>query len=292
MSLRERDPHTGHMTTGHEWNGIKELNTPVPKPVWFFLIATFTFSVIYWVLMPAWPYGVDFTRGLLGFDQRQVVEEQVAAAAAQRASWTDRIMDADLADIQADPVLMEMVRETGYTLFGDNCAVCHGFEGQGGPGYPAIGAAPWVWGGELDDILETIRVGINSSHPESRYAQMLAFGRDQMLSRADISLVVDYVQTLSQPELAAELDAGDLAVGAEIFAVNCAGCHGEDATGIEGTGAPDLTDEYWTFGGDRASIFTSVYDGRQGHMPHWEGRLGDVERRLLALYVLDLRDRQ
>lgn len=49
----ERDPLTGYMTTGHDWNGIKELNTPVPRAIWFFLIGTFLFSLVWWVLMPA-----------------------------------------------------------------------------------------------------------------------------------------------------------------------------------------------------------------------------------------------
>ena len=73
MAVEERDPHTGYMTTGHEWNGIKELNTPVPRAVYFFLIVTALFAVVYWVLMPAWPLGLTYTKGLLGIDQRTIV---------------------------------------------------------------------------------------------------------------------------------------------------------------------------------------------------------------------------
>jgi cytochrome c oxidase cbb3-type subunit 3 len=85
MSVNERDPHTGHMLTGHEWNGIKELNTPVPKPVWIFLTAAFLFSVACWILLPAWPLGSTYTKGLLGTDQRNVVTEQVHNAAMARS---------------------------------------------------------------------------------------------------------------------------------------------------------------------------------------------------------------
>ena len=86
MAVDERDPHTGYMTTGHEWNGIKELNTPVPRPVYFFLIVTALFAVVYWVLMPAWPLGVTYTKGLLGIDQRAIVSESLKAGRASNAA--------------------------------------------------------------------------------------------------------------------------------------------------------------------------------------------------------------
>lgn len=290
MSVGERDPHTGHMTTGHEWNGIKELNTPVPKPVWFFLAATFSFAVVYWVLMPAWPYGVNYTRGMLGIDQREIVAESVETAALQRAQWGERIVASSFEEIQADPQLMSLVRENGPALFGDNCAVCHGTGAKGGPGYPNLAEAPWLWGGDEATLMETLRVGINSSHPETRYAQMLAFGRDKMLERADVTRVADYVRSLSQPEPV--LDAEARAAGEQLFADNCAGCHGVDARGSTDTGAPDLTDAFSIYGGDAAAIRASVHGGRQGQMPAWEGKLSELQRKLLALYVLDLRAQQ
>ena len=132
----ERDPHTGYMTTGHEWNGIKELNTPVPRPVYFFLIVTALFSVVYWVLMPAWPLGVTYTKGLLGIDQRTTVSESLAQAALERSGWTKRIEAESFKQIQADPRLMEIVRQTGRTLFGDNCAAMSWIERTGRQGFP------------------------------------------------------------------------------------------------------------------------------------------------------------
>ncbi|HLT01094.1 MAG TPA: cytochrome-c oxidase, cbb3-type subunit III [Geminicoccaceae bacterium] len=288
MAVAERDPHTGHMTTGHEWNGIKELNTPVPRAVYVFLAATVLVSVVCWLLLPAWPLGVTYTKGLLGIDQRTSVEASLRRAQAERAPWSERIAAASFQEIQADPALMQTVRETGRALFGDNCAVCHGVDGRGGPGFPNLTDTAWLWGGEPEAVAETVRVGINSGHDEARVAQMPAFGRDQMLERSDIAKVVTYVQSLSDPAVATATNAEDIGAGREIFAENCANCHGEEAKGGTAFGAPNLTDDFWIYGGDRQSIWTTVYYGRQGHMPHWEQRLGPTERKILTLYVLDL----
>jgi cytochrome c oxidase cbb3-type subunit 3 len=286
MSVEERDPHTGYLTTGHEWNGIKELNTPVPRPVYFFLILAFAFSVVYWIYMPAWPVGTSFTKGLLGFDQRAVVTEEVKLAALDRATWTGRIEKESFADIQKDPQLMHDVRETGRTLFGDNCAACHGRHATGGKGYPNLTTNSWLWGGSPEQIAETIRVGINSTHPDSRTSQMPAFGHDGILQRNDIENVLAYVRSLSGTSGVA---AGDVAAGQKIFADNCSSCHGDDAKGNAETGAPNLTDQFWIYGNDPQTIFGTVWGGRQGHMPTWEARLSPVERKILALYIVDLR---
>lgn len=287
MAVEERDPHTGYLTTGHEWNGIKELNTPVPRPVWFFLITTALFSIGYWILMPAWPLGVSYTRGLLGIDQRTTVTEALQQAALDRSAWTREIETKSFAEIAADPKLMQIVRQTGRTLFGDNCAACHGAEAKGGKGFPNLTTASWLWGGDAEVIAETIRVGINASHPETRTSQMLAFGRDQVLQRKDIENVVAYVRTLSDP--GSVKDAAAVEAGRAVFAANCASCHGEEGKGNADVGAPDLTDRVWLYGGDAASIYATVWGGRQGHMPSWETRLSALDRKILTLYVVDLR---
>ena len=288
MAVGERDPHTGHMTTGHEWNGITELNTPVPRPVYFFLIATFAFALIYWVLMPAWPLWSTYTKGLLGSSDRTNVTQSLQQASVAREVWTKKIESGDYAAIQADPALMQSVRESGRTLFTDNCAVCHGGKATGGPGYPQLTGASWIWGGTPETVAETLRVGINSGHAEARTSQMLAFGRDQMLQRADVENVTTYVQSLSQPALATPANEKALAAGKEAYITNCVSCHGENGKGNAELGAPDLTDQFWIYGGDRHSIFTSIFNGRQGFMPSWEGRLSPLERKILALYVVDL----
>lgn len=288
MAVEERDPHSGWMTTGHEWNGIKELNTPVPRAVWFFLIIAFLFSLGYWLLMPAWPLGRDYTRGLLGLDQREIVTRSVAQAAAGRAAWVGQIEKKDDAAILADPALMADVRRTGRTLFGDNCAACHGLSAHGGPGFPDLTTTSWLWGGDPATIAETIRVGINSTNPDSRASQMMAFGRDGILPRADVENVAAYVRSLSG--LIPAGSPGQIAAGKVVFAANCVTCHGEDAKGRTALGAPDLTDRQWIYGSDLQSVFNTIWGGRQGHMPAWEGRLSANDRRILALYVVSLRN--
>lgn len=288
MALGERDPHTGHMTTGHEWNGIKELNAPVPKVVIFFLIAAALFSVIYWLLMPAWPTGLGYTKGLLGIDQRKTVAERLEEAMRERAVWTQRLAAADYSVAQADESLMQIVRQTGPRLFGDNCAACHGADGKGGKGYPNLAQASWLWGGDAQTIAETLRVGINANHPDTRISLMTAFGRDRVLERADVLQVAAYVQSLSNPKGAAVADVA-AQDGKAVFDANCVACHGEDGKGRRDVGAPDLTDKFWIYGGDLPSIYWTIYEGRQGQMPSWEARLSPLERKILTLYVLDLR---
>jgi len=289
MGVGERDPHTGHMTTGHEWNGIKELNTPVPRPVYFFLAATALFGIIYWILMPAWPIGVTYTKGLLGIDQRATVVQNLKQAQLDRSVWTKRIESEDFSAIQADPQLMTIVRQTGHALFGDNCAACHGAKATGGKGFPNLTTASWLWGGTPEAIAETIRVGINSPHADSRTSQMPAFGRDQILPRADIENVVSYVRSLSGDAAPNAEQADKIKAGKEIFAANCASCHGDDARGNAEAGVPNLADKFWIYGGDVETVYATVWGGRQGHMPTWESRLSPLDRKILTLYVVDLR---
>jgi cytochrome c oxidase cbb3-type subunit 3 len=285
MSL-ERDPKTGWLTTGHEWNGLTELNTPVPRLVSLFLALAVLFSVGYWVLMPAWPMGTTYTKGVLRLDDRTELTESVKQATTDRATWTDQIATRGFSEIEVEPRLMTAVRQTGPTLFGDNCAACHGRDAKGGKGSPDLRTTSWLWGGSPEAIAETIRVGINSAHPESRNSQMPAFGRDQILQRTDIENVVAYVLSLSDPE--EKPMAGNAEAGKAVFAANCVICHGSDAKGKAGVGAPNLTDGFWMYGGDGNSIYHTVWGGRQGHMPTWESRLSPVDRKILALYLVDL----
>jgi cytochrome c oxidase cbb3-type subunit 3 len=287
MEIEERDEHTGYMTTGHEWNGIKELNTPVPRPVFYFLGAAVFFSLVYWLLMPAWPLGTTYTKGLLGINDRANLAESLQTAALSRDEWTKRIETEGFKDIQSDPVLMIYVRQTGHTLFGDNCAACHGLNAEGGKGFPELrSAAAGIWGRDPETIFETIRVGINSAHPKSRISQMPDFGRDKILKPDEIANVAAYVHSLSKPE-GKEAQASTLDAGKAVFVANCSPCHGQDAKGTPQLGAPNLTDTSWIYGGDLQTIYTTVWNGRQGHMPSWEARLTPVERKILTLYLVD-----
>jgi cytochrome c oxidase cbb3-type subunit 3 len=284
----DRDGYTGYLTTGHEWGGLKELNTPVPRVLYFFLTLAFLFAVGYWVLMPAWPLGSTYTKGLLGIDQRNLVTASLQEAALERSIWAKRIETEDFATIQADPKLMTVVRETGRPLFGNNCAACHGVDAKGGPGFPNLTTTSWQWGGKPEDIFNTIRVGVNSAHPDTHVSQMPAFGRDQMLTHKDELNVASYVYALSQPD-AKDVDPAKVEAGKVLFATNCTACHGPDAKGNPDVGAPNLTDRFWIYGGDLETIDTTVWGGRQGHMPTWESRLSVLDRKILTLYVVDKR---
>src|SRR5690349_10309467 len=156
MSVEERDPVSGERLTGHDWNGIKELDTPVPRGVLLFVIVTHIIAIVLWVLTPAWPIGRSFTPGILGIDQKKTVEEQIVSSTADRASWTKKIEVSDFPSIQADEKLMSIVRSTGHQLFGDNCAACHGIDGKGRANYPDLTDDDWLWGGDVQRIVETI----------------------------------------------------------------------------------------------------------------------------------------
>jgi cytochrome c oxidase cbb3-type subunit 3 len=206
----------------------------------------------------------------------------------ERRTWKQRVETSSFEDLQNDRDVMEAVRQTGRTLFGDNCAACHGSDAKGNKGFPNLTTSSWLWGGDPETIAETVRVGVNSGHAESRVSQMPAFGRGGILSRTDVENVVAYVRTLSARNPEDEILRERIAAGQTIFAANCAACHGEDGAGTAGVGAPNLTDQVWLYGGDPQSVFTTVWRGREGHMPSWEGRLSAVDRKVLVLYLATL----
>ena len=285
MNAEERDPVSGERLTGHDWNGIKELDTPVPRGVLLFLIITHIIAFVLWVLTPAWPIGRTFTPGVLGIDQKKTVEQQLVSSIADKASWTDKIEGSDFPAIQADEQIMSIVSSTGNQLFGDNCAACHGIDGKGRANYPDLTDDDWLWGGDVQRIAETISVGINSANAGSRLAEMPRFGIDQMLPRDDIEKAANYVFSLSSPDFSQAANLETITAGREIFLRNCTTCHGEDARGKQDVGAPNLTDARWLYGGDLQTIITTIHGGRRGHMPTWDQRLTRAEIKILALYV-------
>ena len=288
MADVERDPVTGRDTTGHEWNGIKELDTPIPRGVLMFLIVTHVWAIFWWFMVPAWPLGVTYTKGLLGIDQQTTVEARVIDGQQQRSGWTTRLESEPYDTILADEALMRTVRDTGRQLFGDNCAACHGRDGRGRANYPDLTDDDWLWGGGPELIEQTMRVGINTAHPESRVSQMPAFGRDEMLDREQVRSVAAYVYSLTHPDYSTPENLDRINAGREVFVTTCAACHGENAQGDKEIGAPNLSDPYWVYGGDLDTIIASVHGGRQGHMPTWDERLTTAEMRTLAVYVHDL----
>ncbi len=286
MSVSERDKYTGHMTTGHEWNGIKELNTPVPLVLLVFLSAAFLFALGYWILMPAWPLGDTYTKGTLGFDQRQHLAKQIEKNDSEQSRWIDPLVQLDFDAIQGNSQLMAIVDESGPALFEDNCAMCHGSDGDGGRYFPKLNDTSWLWGSDPNVILQTLAVGINSTHPDTRIAIMPGFGAAGVLSAEVIENLVAYVQSISSSHNTS-IEQANMA-GKEAYSMYCAGCHANDGTGNSVVGAPNLTDDYWVYGGDTTALTATLTHGRKGHMPAWDKRLSLSERRILTLYVLSL----
>lgn len=289
MNEIERDPVTGENTTGHVWNGLTELDTPVPRGILIFAIVTHMFALLWWILMPSFPVGSTFLPGVLGVNQQVSANQAVMAAQASRAVWIDPLMDMSEAEVLADEALTERVMETGERLFGDNCAACHGRDAQGGIGYPDLTDDDWIWGdGSVATIADTITVGVNATHDETRFSQMPAFGTQQMLQVGEIRNVARYVYSLSKPQYSTTENLDRIQAGQETFATNCAGCHGADATGTPAAGAPNLTDAVWIYGGELENIIATVHGGRVGHMPTWDERLSVAQIKILALYVHSL----
>lgn len=282
---REVDAVSGVETTGHEWDGLKELNNPLPRWWLWVFYATIVWSVIYWILMPSWPLVTGYTHGLLGASQRQQATAAYDAAMAVRAKEGATLATASLEEIEKTPQLLAFAEAQGKAAFGDNCAPCHGSGATGSVGYPSLQDDDWLWGGSLEAIDHTITVGIRSTSDDTRVGDMMAFGRDGILDKAQIANVVGYVRTLSG--LAPDAGA-DVAAGKTVFAENCAACHGADGKGNQELGAPNLTDGIWLYGDTTAAITQTVTDGRRGVMPTWGGRLDPVTIKSLAIYVHSL----
>lgn len=278
---RERDEHTGVETTGHEWDGIKELDTPLPRWWLWVWYGSMAFAVVYWVLMPAWPGISGYSRGILGKSDRAAVVGELGALAGQRQAGETRLRSASLQQIEADPELQGLAMEVGQSVFGDNCATCHGAGGAGAKGYPNLRDDTWLWGGSLDDIRHTIEVGVRSGHPDSRPGAMMpAFGRDQLLTGEQINDVTEYVVALS----GRQADRAAVERARQTFADQCSACHGPDGKG-KAAGAPNLTDGEWLYGPNRETIHDQIWNGRNGVMPTWQARFSPETIKALAVYV-------
>jgi cytochrome c oxidase cbb3-type subunit 3 len=281
----EKDVVTGVDTTGHEWDGIRELNNPLPKWWVYTFYATIAFSVLWWVLYPSWPWKTGYLGGVLGSNQRVDLERSVADARAAQAQWLDQIKAADTATIQGNPELLQFAVAGGEKQFKNNCAPCHGLGGAGQGAYPTLADDDWLWGGQIDQIEHTIRHGIrNGEDAEARDNAMPAFGTDALLEPKQIEAVTQYV--LSLTDRASEPAAAEQ--GATIFAENCASCHGEKGEGLKEMGGPALNDAIWLYGGEPAQVAAQISRPKLGVMPHWQGRLDDATIKMLAVYVHSL----
>lgn len=281
---RDIDAVTGVETTGHEWDGIRELNKPLPKWWVFTFYATILWAIGYWVVYPAWPMVDGYTRGIFNYSQRDAVAKEIAAAQVAQGRLREKLNQTALGAVKLDPDLYRFAMAAGSVAFQNNCAACHGRGAQGFPGYPNLNDDDWLWGGSIEDIHKTINYGIRGDNKDTRTSQMPRFGLDKLLPDADINDVVEYVLSLSGKSQ----DTAAIAKGQKTFVDQCASCHGVDGKSKLEPGAPNLTDPIWLYGDSRQAIRESVRTGRGGMMPAWSERLDPPTIKALAVYVHSL----
>ncbi|MEL6887693.1 MAG: cytochrome-c oxidase, cbb3-type subunit III [Pseudomonadota bacterium] len=279
---KDIDEVTGTDTTGHEWDGIKELNNPLPRWwLWCFYL-TIIWGIGYTIAYPAWPMINKATAGVLGYSTRAEVAAEIVAAEEANGAINATLVAAELTEVSADAELMQYANSAGASVFRTWCAQCHGSGGAGvqASGYPNLLDDDWLWGGDIENIHLTIAHGIrNEEDLDSRYSQMPAYG--EIFEEEEILSVVQYVKSLSgTPD-----DATLAAAGEELFLDNCAACHGDEGLGDVDQGAPNLADAIWLYGGDTETLIETVTYSRFGVMPPWQGRLSEAEVRAVSLYV-------
>ena len=278
----EKDSVTGRDTTGHEWDGVKELNNPLPKWWLYVFLACVVFAIGQFVLYPSIPGWTGHYRGTTGFTQRGQVDQDVAAVAARRAVYMDKIKALSFEQIRQDPQLLNVAQTAGRIAFAENCQPCHGAGGAGVIGYPALGDDVWLWGGTYDAIQQTIVAGIRSEHPNARASQMPAFGA--VLKPDEMRAVVDHVMALyGAPVTGANVD-----LGAKIYAEQCVTCHGDKGQGVTDQGGSRLAARVHLYGDDRISVERQISQPRMGMMPAWNTRLDAGTIKALTLYVHQL----
>jgi cytochrome c oxidase cbb3-type subunit 3 len=280
MSDKKIDDVTGISTTGHEWDGIRELDNPMPRWWLWTFYATIVWALAYTIAYPAWPLISSATNGMLGYSSRAELRTELDGAVAARADYAAAVAAAPVEDIIADEALRQFATSAGAAAFKVNCVQCHGSGAAGSAGYPNLNDDEWLWGGTPEDIRVTIAHGIRfEADGETRFSEMPAFG--DMLGRDEMTALVTHVKALGE--------RGDLSgPGAELFANNCASCHGEAGKGDITLGAPDLTDAIWLYGSTSADIAAQIRAPRHGVMPGWLGRLGETTVKELTVYVHSL----
>jgi len=282
MTKRKADADARTQTTGHAWDGIEELNSPLPRWWLWTFYATILWAFVYWIFYPAWPTISSYTSGVLGYSTRGQVAADLADLRAIRGAKGAALQQVSLADIEKDPALLAFAQAQGKAAFGNNCAPCHGVGATGAKGYPNLNDDDWLWGGTLEEIVESIAYGVRSGNAKAHESAMPAFGKDGLLKPNEIVTVANYVRSLSGLSVRPGVD---LAAGKKIFADNCAVCHGADGTGNQELGAPNLTDRIWLYGPDEATIIETISNSRSGVMPAWAGRLDPGTINALAVYV-------
>jgi cytochrome c oxidase cbb3-type subunit III len=285
MSDKHIDEISGIETTGHEWDGIRELDNPLPRWWLYIFYACVVWSIGYYIAYPSIPLVNSYTKGMLGYSSRAEVMKDVAAAKEAQAAHLTAISRASLEEIRTRPDLLEFAQAGGKSAFNVNCSQCHGSGAQGAAGYPNLNDDEWLWGGSLNAIYATIRHGArNDQSADAHQSQMPAFLKDGILTAQQVNQVAEYVLSLSKNET----DNAAAEKGKAIFTDNCAACHGDGGVGITELGAPSLNNNIWLYGGTKADIVQSVSYSRGGVMPAWGNILSDETVKQLSIYVHSL----
>ncbi len=280
MSTQETDEATGVDTTGHTWDGIKELNNPLPRWwLWCFYL-TITWGILYTIAYPAWPMISGATKGIFGYSTRGEVAAEIERFEVQNSDLKKALAEVDLTKLDENSDLQRFALANGAAVFRTNCSQCHGSGASGAIGYPNLLDDDWLWGGQIAEIAYSIDHGVrNDTDEDAHYSEMPAYG--DILSEAEIDGAVQYVLQLS----GAEHDGEMAKAGSVIFADNCAACHGESGQGMKEFGAPNLTDFIWLYGNDPEAIKETVTNARFGVMPAWGQRLSQADINAVAAYV-------
>lgn len=282
MSEKEIDSVSNVETTGHEWDGIKELDNPLPRWWLHLFYATIVFSIGYCIYFPAIPLLSSATEGVGGYSSRTDLHETMAEVAEGRTALLAEIEATEVGAIANKPELLRFANAGGASLYKVYCSQCHGSGAQGAAGYPNLNDDDWLWGGSVEQIAATIRHGVRyEADDDTRFSEMPAFGRDGLLEREDISATAHFVLKLAGQEH----DADAATSGAVVYEEQCAACRGEQGLGDQELGAPNLADAIWFYGDTHAEIAAQIANPKHGVMPGWGERLGETAVKQLAVYV-------
>lgn len=288
MSTEEHGRHdkdvdhlSGVETTGHEWDGIKELNNPLPRWWLWTFYGCIVWAIAYTIAFPAWPLISSATSGVLGYSSRAELADTMKAVEEANGAVVSQIAEAPLEDILANPELVRFATSAGASAFKVNCSQCHGTGAAGGPGYPNLNDDAWIWGGTVDEIYHTIAHGVRSpTDPDTRYNFMPSFGADDLLDRESVKSLAAYVAGLSGIEGGMSTPEAE-----QMFVDNCASCHGDRGIGMPEVGGPALDDKIWLYEGTLEAITAQIDRPRHGMMQAWSEKLDDATIKELAVYV-------
>ena len=283
MTEKHIDEATGVSTTGHEWDGIKELNNPLPRWWLWTFYATILWAIGYTIAYPAWPLLSSATSGVLGYSSRADVKNELAAAEEAKSQYVTAIAGKRIDQILADENLRTFAAAAGAAKFKVNCVQCHGSGAEGSTGFPNLNDDEWLWGGSAEAIRQTIAHGARfAPDGDTHISEMPAF--KDMLEPGQIADVSAFAASLS----GIEVDPAKVEAGRTLFAENCAACHGDAGKGNRELGAPDLTDAITLYVHSEADIASQIHSPKHGVMPAWDARLGEVSVKELAVYVHSL----